>query len=178
MGVFATYCQLCGLPLQHDHYVREAGGSMLKIYRGSSGGSEHIWAPGEEVFKFGPEHAWLEDTVGLPLDDGPLLRGRVEDGDLIDAKTGVESFVADGIEEHIAFHARCWEMMGSPKTAEEAIRGIETPGWSIVEPYQAQLFAFSKFRDDGHGALLADPAGSSESRDRIAGIIEKARADT
>jgi hypothetical protein len=171
MGVFGTYCQLCGLPVQHDHYVGQPDG-MLRIYRGSSAGGGHEWTPGDDVFAFTDGHAWLRDAVALPFDAGEILRGSVEDGVLVDAKSGTDAFVGDGMDDAAAFHAFCWELMGAPPIADDAFAGAETPGVAQVAPYQQQLFEFQRFRDDGHGELLNDPRSSAASRARIQGILD------
>ncbi|MGC4121892.1 MAG: hypothetical protein QM765_46390 [Myxococcales bacterium] len=182
MGVFATLCQLCGLPVQHDHYVPSASGT-LRIYRGAAPGGGHDWTvEGRQPFAFQPEHAWLMDAVGVPFESGEVVRGSVTDGRL--APTGSTSeaggiFVGDGKEEALALHHACWELMGKPATAAQAITGRGTYGWAMVEPYQEQLFEFGEVVQDGQGALLVDPRGDSAearaSRARIEKTIEVAR---
>lgn len=76
------------------------------------------------------------------------------------------------MDDAVAFHTFCWELMGAPPIADDAFAGAETPGHAQVAPYQHQLFQFQRFRDDGHGELLNDPRSSTTSRARIQGIID------
>lgn len=175
MGVLATFCQLCALPTQHDHYVPTAGG-MLKIYRGLEPGGGHTWEAGERPFVFGPQHAWLKDAVALSLlGEAKRFRGPVEDGGLADTTTGENVFVANGDEEALVFHARCWELMGEPRSAGDAPRGPGTFEWSLLSVYQEQLFEFAELAQDGRGWMLADPATDERSRARIASCLEAAK---
>jgi hypothetical protein len=63
VGVLSTYCQICGLPVQHDHYVALENEGYFRIWRGD--GDDGC----EPAVTFGPEHAWLRLAVGLRLDD-------------------------------------------------------------------------------------------------------------
>src|SRR4051812_1988922 len=107
MGVFSTYCQICGLPVQHDHYVAADG--IFYIWRGDGDyGSE-------PAFAFGPEHAWLRDAVGLRLDDTDpdvIIEGLVHDG--VFADYGSDGFVMDGVDDRAALHRACWVLAGQP----------------------------------------------------------------
>lgn len=175
MGVHGTYCQLCGLPTQHDHYVPTESG-MLKIYRGSSVNGGHRWDPGEVPFAFGPEHAWLKDAVVLPWDDERVLRGPIEDGAIEDGQ-GESVLVFDGGEDGLAFHHACWELQGSPSSTDPAVRANHTHGWALVESYQEQLFDFAGLAADGKAWMLADPASDGRSRRRIEAILAIARVE-
>lgn len=168
MGVHGTFCQLCGLPAQHDHYVPTASG-MLKIYRGSSENGGHRWEPGERPFPFGPEHAWLKDAVALPWDEERVLRGAIEDGALEDV------LVFDGGEDGLAFHHACWELQGSPGSTGPAVRANGSHAWALVEPYQEQLFDLQGLADDGKAWMLADPRTDVRSRARIEAMLSLAR---
>ncbi len=186
MGVHATFCQLCALPTQHDHYVPSVGGG-LRIYRGRSGSAPsesgrtenggHDWADEpEKPFPFGPQHAWLKEAVGLDLGGGDaIFRGPVEDGGLDDVESGESIFVWDGNDDALVFHERCWALMGSPKTAEQALRGGGTLEWSLLERYHEQLFEFRELEADGKAWMLADPATDARSKARIVSLIEARR---
>jgi hypothetical protein len=176
MGVHATFCQLCGLPTQHDHYV-EARGGGFNIYRGSMENGGHDWAAQvHQPFAFGPEHAWLRDAVGLLRDDEAVVRGTVEDGGLLDPKTEEEIFVSDGDEDALVFHHFCWDLMGCPVNPEHAARGTSQLGWAQLAPYQEQLFEFAAYATEGKAEWLKDPKRNPASRDRIAAALENARA--
>ena len=172
MGVHGTFCQLCGLPTQHDHYVPTASG-MLKIYRGSSENGGHRWEADERPFPFGPEHAWLKDAVVLPWDEERVIRGPIEDGSIDDG----EVFVGDGGEDGLALHHACWELQGSPTSTGPAVRANQTHGWALVEAYQEQLFDVQSLADDGKAWMLADPRTDVRSRARVEAILAIARHD-
>lgn len=174
MGVSATYCQLCGLPVQHDHYVPEAGGGMLKIYRGGEPGGGHEWAPGETPFGFGPQHAWLLDAVVLGVGDGPL-HGRITDGGL-ETDDGDEEYVGDGADDGLVFHRACWERLGQPQDWDSAPTARGTHAFAQVEPYQEQLFEFAELAADGKAWMLEDPGTSARSAERLAALVRVARA--
>jgi hypothetical protein len=173
VGVHGTWCQLCGLPTQHDHYVHTSTG-MLKIYRGSSVNGGHRWDPGERPFPFGPDHAWLKEAVVLPWDDDRVLRGPIEDGAIEDGD-GESVLVFDGGEDGLAFHRFCWELQGSPPSTDPAVRANHTHGWALVESYQEQLFDFDGLAADGKAWMLADPEKDDRSRRRIEAILAVAR---
>lgn len=166
MGVHGTFCQLCGMPTQHDHYVPTASG-MLKIYRGSAGpGGGHEWEAGEKPFQFGPQHAWLKDAVVLPWDEERVIRGAIEDGEL----EGV--FVFDGGDDGLAFHHACWELEGSPASTKPAFRSNGTHAWALVEAYQEQLFDLFMLTADGKGWMLEEPKPGTRSRERIDAMLK------
>src|SRR6185436_3778768 len=173
MGVHGTFCQLCGLPTQHDHYVPTSSG-LLKIYRGSAEGGGQRWESGERPFPFGPEHEWLKDAVVLPWDDPRVLRGPIEDGAIEDA-AGESVLVFEGGEEGLAFHHACWELQGSPPATGPAFRANHTHGWALVEGYHGQLFEFEELAADGKAWMLADPRNDARSRRRIEAMLEIAR---
>ncbi|MFT3706394.1 MAG: hypothetical protein QM817_01880 [Archangium sp.] len=171
----ATFCQLCGLPTQHDHYVAAHGGGF-NIYRGSMENGGHDWAAQpNQPFPFTPSHAWLRDAVGLLRDEERVVRGTVEDGGLVDPKTEDEIFVSDGDEDALVFHHWCWELMGCPVNPEHAARGTSQLGWAQLAPYQEQLFEFADYAREGKGELLNDPRTSTASRERITAALEDAR---
>ena len=59
MGVMASYCQLCGMPVQHDHYVPTDREDSWMIYRSS--GAHGV----KPAVAFGPQHEWLTRGVGV-----------------------------------------------------------------------------------------------------------------
>src|SRR6185295_9114540 len=174
MGVIGTFCQLCGMPVQHDHYVPTRSG-MLKIYRGSSPDGGHRWEADERPFPFGPQHAWLKDAVVLPWDSDKILRGAVEDG-VIDAD-GDSCMVWEGGDEGLAFHQRCWELQGSPKSTEPAVGASETHPWALVDGYHEQLFEFAELEADGKAWMLNDPATDTRNRERILAMTNAGRKE-
>src|SRR5882672_12459852 len=133
LGVHGTFCQLCGLPTQHDHYVPTASG-MLKIYRGSAESGGQTWEADEHPFPFGPQQAWLKEAVVLPWEDDRILRGPIEDG-AIEDPDGESVLVFEGGEDGLAFHQVCWELQGSPASTEAALRANHSHGWALVEAY-------------------------------------------
>lgn len=177
MGVHATFCQLCGLPVQHDHYVQSHGG-RLAIYRGSMENGGHDWArePNQPFAFRSKDHAWLRDAVGLMRDEAEVVRGTVEDGGLTDTKSEDEIFVSEGSEEDaLVLHHFCWELMGNPVDPETALIGTGQLGWAQLAPYQEQLFEFAAFAREGKTEWLKDPKSSAVSRARIDTILENAR---
>lgn len=163
MGVIGTFCQLCALPTQHDHYVRTPGDQMMEIYRGGQnvGVDRH--------FRFGAEHEWLTDAVGIRAEGAPS-RGAASDGMIGDL------FVAEGAEDGVALHAFCYTLMGEPKSRTEVVRTQGTHRWALVEPYQQQLFEFHFLREQGLAWMLADPRNDSRSRQRIEALLAAARS--
>src|SRR6188472_4218765 len=98
MGVMATFCQLCGLPTQHNHYVQAARGIIpgpppLKIYRDPR---SHSWEPGERPFQFTEQHEWLCDAVAIMHDEDRVLRGKISDGGMAPVGGGEEEWLGDG----------------------------------------------------------------------------------
>ncbi len=176
MGVIGTNCQLCGVAVQHDHYVPSKRAGMLKIYRGSSPTGGHAWESDEDRFVFGPEHEWLTDLVAPPYREGdPVLRGHVEDGEV------AGRFVAYGNgEDGQAMHSYCWRALGTPPVALREPLASGFHEWSLVAPYQHQLFAFRELRADGKAWWLVDPAGDSadarRNAARIGALAAQARA--
>ncbi|MBX3260265.1 MAG: DUF695 domain-containing protein [Labilithrix sp.] len=169
MAVIGTVCALCALPVQHDHYVPES----TWIYRGSS--------PREELTSiFTPEHAWLEDAVGLRrAGSGPArLRGRVEDGRLTDRDSGHRGSVVDS-DEYEPFHEACWRAMGAPEAWTDAVVGAGIHQNAILEAYCGQLFELPQLVADGKGWMLVDPHGASpeaaRSRARVEDLLAAAR---
>ena len=171
MAVIGTNCALCALPVQHDHHVPEPSW----IYRGSGPSDE----PGPS-FDITPEHAWLEDAVGLRrAGNGPgRVRGRVEDGYLTDRESGHRGSVVDS-EEYVPFHEACWRAMGDPELASDAAVGDGIFQTAVLETYHGQLFELPQLVADGKGWMLLDPDGSSpearRSRERIDDLVGAAR---
>jgi hypothetical protein len=78
MGVSGTNCALCGIAVEHLHYVRTEVPNFFKIYRDEGCG----FTP---AFPFGAEHAWLRRAVVVPEREGDKIRfGTVSDGWLRD----------------------------------------------------------------------------------------------
>lgn len=153
MGVMATYCQICGIPVHQDHYVPMGG--MLGIFRG--GGDD----PVASAIAFGPEHAWLKDAVGLALNDGEtpvIIEGEVHDGGF--ETDDDDGLVMEGIEDRVALHRACWEIAGKPEGWEELEGSITLP--EVVERYREQLFEFKRFVADGQGWMLVSPGGKTD----------------
>lgn len=173
MGVHATFCQLCGLPVQHDHYVPSRSGG-LNIYRASMANGGHDWsAEPQQPFPFTSAHAWLRDAVGLRRFDGDgVVRGPVEDGGLGDV------YVGDGNEDALVFHHFCWELMGQPTDANVALRGAGQLGFEQLYSYQEQLFDFHRYAANGKSEWLLDPTTNARSRARIERILDNARRVT
>ena len=171
MAVFATFCQICSLPVNHDHYVRSPGSEFMKIYRRAQPAA---WGSEERVFAFTPEHAWLADCVGVSTRASGVLRGGVTDGELVDSRTQAKGFLADGVEDYLALHGRCWTMMGEPQRFEDCaiVRGQH--GLALIGPYQQQLFEFQRLCDSGKAWMLADPIGADAAAVRNRHRIERA----
>jgi hypothetical protein len=169
MGVVGTWCQVCGIPVQHDHYVELEG--MLGIYR----------EPGRlaPAVPFGPEHAWLLRAVALRLqaaDDAgaAAVLGVIHDGVIAphDGSRCSDRFVWDGRDERAALHEACWELAGRPGDAS-ALDGLRPD--DRLAPYQEQLFEFAALIADGHGFMLVDPRADTDdgrrNRARIDAIL-------
>ncbi|MBA3455559.1 MAG: hypothetical protein H0T42_20870, partial [Deltaproteobacteria bacterium] len=170
MGVHGTYCQLCGLPMNHDHYVQQRGGYGFKIYRGPD---SHEWEDDEHPFSFTPEHAWLErgSAVSLDPETPPVVHGAVSDGTIEDVGTGTRLLVLAGDEDGRAYHTSCWRELGEPAQIDDAPTAAGTLAYAVLAPYQQQLFAFDQLARDGMSWMLADPdaatADGQRSRARI-----------
>ena len=172
MAVFATYCQACGLPVQHDHYVPAEG--YFHIWRGD-GGDE--CGP---IVAFGAEHAWLREALGLRIDGDALLvptvSGVVHDGGLehpAGPLFGADLGDGEG-DERMALHAACWRLAGEPDSWEPLAGLRELPEGE--QRYRQQLFDFEAFVADGHGWMLVDPesdaADGLRNRQRILALID------
>jgi len=171
MGVTATFCQICGLPVQWNHYVDLDG--MFGIWRGKP-------TDFEPAVKFGPEHEWLKKAVGLCLRVGMeprLIEGEVQDGSFEDenGESIDDGFVWDGLDDRAALHRACYEMAGSPESWEALDERVSPR--PELEEYQQQLFEFEKFVADGHGWMLVDPKldtpDGNRSRERIKKLLRE-----
>ncbi|MEQ1508412.1 MAG: hypothetical protein ABMB14_39645, partial [Myxococcota bacterium] len=153
MGVLGTNCQICGLPVQHDHYV-PTDGWMLGIWRGP--GTTHC----ASAVAFGPEHDWLLDAVALRLGDRgepAVVEGRVQDGVIrgLDGGSLPDGFVCDGVDERAAVHRACWRIAGAPASwAALAPRVVAGADDVDLAPYCGQLFELAALVEDGHGWML------------------------
>ena len=173
MGVMSTYCQVCGLPVQQDHYVPAELGGYFHIWRGD--GEDEVGP----IVAFGPEHAWLRAAVALRYDDSALLMatvaGIVHDGYLESPGGGLfDSDLMDGAgDDRVALHEACWRLAGEPTSWEPLAHLVELP--KEEERYRQQLFDFEAFVADEHGWMLVDPSdGSAEgarSRERILALV-------
>ncbi len=178
MGVTGTFCQLCALPVQHDHYV-PANGGYLNIYRGGTEGGGRDWsAETHKPFPFDERHRWLEDAVSVNRFSTGTKRGRVEDGHLRSSPDDDDpAFVWNGGDEDgFVFHHWCWEAIGKPERGEDTIRAAGLLPYSFVAIYHGQLFELRELATDGKGWMTEDPRTSARSRERIEGLIELAKA--
>lgn len=164
MGVFATYCMVCGLPVQHDHYVATDRENFWAIYRSDNHPPGH--------FTFGPEHDWLLEGVAISIEDGPHF-GSCSDGCLT-AEHGKEYYVGSDYEDYMALHRYCWEAAGEPRDYNLIYHYKYSFERSFLKRYQEQLFAFAECCEQGDGWLLIDPRSSAgkRNRDRIQDIIK------
>lgn len=167
MAVIGTYCEICGLPVQLDHYVPRPDGGLW-IWRDD--GSDVC----DPAIAFGAEHAWLSRAVALRWDETPpvpVIEGTVHDGYLENA-FGVGAGVFPGVDDRGAAHHACWQLAGRP-ASYQSLSHLQPP--AVLEKYQQQLFDFQAFADDGHSWMLADPdAGTpdgSRSRQRIMDLL-------
>lgn len=171
MGVMASYCQLCGLPVQHDHYVATDRPDSWHIYRSSD---PRDCTP---VVPFGPEHEWLTQGVGVSHyeEEDPVM-GAVEDGHLED-ESGEPHFVCRGDEDLALLHRACWEMAGSPRCFQSIGGAPRLHHWVLLSRYHEQLFEFEQLVKDGRGAWLVDPnlPAGAENRQRIEAWLAEAR---
>ena len=162
MGVMGSYCIVCGMPTQHDHYVPNESGGYLDIYR--------AYNRPPNAFPFGPEHDWLLAAVALASSSGePPLFGTVEDGTLTASDADEYRFVADGrdyCDDYAVLHQRCWELAGKPPLAEALLHLQLTFEATLVNLYQQQLFDFAGLSADGKGWMLLDPLSEAGARNR------------
>lgn len=171
MGVMASYCQLCGLPVQHDHYVATDRPDSWNIYRSSE---PNFTRP---ALAFGPEHQWLTVAVGLnPYEEADPVFGKVEDGHLED-ESGEPHFVAHGSDDLAVLHRACWEIAGKPRSLESLACATRLHAWVLMSRYQEQLFEFEQLLKDGRASWLVDPdlPAGAENRQRIESWLAEAR---
>jgi len=176
MAVFATYCQVCGLPVQQDHYVPAEVGDYFHIWRGD--GDDAC----DPIVAFGAEHAWLRDALGLRIDGNALLMptvsGIVHDGDL-ESQAGrlFGANLLDGEgDDRMALHAACWRLAGEPASWGPLAHLRDLP--EAEDCYRQQLFDFESFVGDGHGWMLVDPQSEApdglRNQRRILALIKAA----
>ena len=156
MGVRATYCAICGLPVQHDHYVASERENFLAIYRTDNRPDGH--------FPFMPGHDWLLRGVAVSPDDGPYY-GSCCDGGLM-AEDGTEYYVGQDSDEYTAMHVYCWQAAGKPLDYNAMAHYKQAPGNALVAPYQEQLFEFARCVEEGNDWLLLDPSLPSGARNK------------
>jgi len=173
MGVHGTFCQLCALPVNHDHYIPTPGG-MLRIYRGGTSDPPQTWNDAEQPFPFTPDHDWLRRAVGIEHGTNKILRGEVSDGNLTDDASGDTTMPFEGDDDARTYHAYCYEALGSP-TDSRALTARGTHAFALLAPYHEQLFELQLLADDDKAWMLADPATSPRSRDRIAAAVGEAK---
>ena len=169
MGVMASYCQLCGLPVQHDHYVATERPDSWNIYRSSEPSFTRPALP------FGPEHGWMTEAVGQdPYEDSDPVFGK--DGHLED-ESGEPHFVCHGLEDRAVLHKACWEMAGQPRSFQTLAAAPRLHDWVLMSRYQEQLFEFEQLVKDGRAAWLIAPnlPAGAENRQRIEALLAEAR---
>lgn len=164
MGVHATYCPICGLPVQHDHYVATEQEDMWEIYREDNKPQGH--------FPFGPEHHWLKRGVAVSPEEGPFL-GHCEDGALI-SDDGEEYYVGRDHEDYTAMHAYCWHAAGQPVDYNAMYHYKYVFDTTFLDKYRGQLFEFSKCVASGDDWLLIDPTlpEGARNKERIDAILK------
>lgn len=173
MAVFATFCQICGLPVQQDHYVPTEIADHYRIWRGD--GDDAC----DPIITFGPEHAWLRDALGLRTDPErtdltPTIAGLVHDGGLEIPGDLYAAFLMEGEgDNRMALHAACWRLAGEPTSWQPLAHLRDLPPGE--ERYRQQLFDFEPFVADGHGWMLVDPESDGpdglRNRARIVALI-------
>jgi hypothetical protein len=176
MSVYATACELCCLPVQHDHWVWGVSGPYTlppriewKLYRGPESGG---WAPTERPFRFAPEHAWLRDAVAFDKSSGEIVRGVVHDGVLTAADGSGSGVIGEIVGEVVPYHHFCFETWRDAGLAPPRTRTSYESSWLL--PYYAQLFEFGELCQDGYGWMLEDPRESGTSRARIEARLQLA----
>ena len=145
MSVMGTTCQICGMPVQHDHYIAASG--MSGIYRGASGETQPL-------FVFGREHDWLRKALALRLSDDEkpqIMEGEVHDGTL--ESRNQSCMVMKGVDERAAVHRVCWELAG--KREWKFLKNVHPA--EDLKPYMHQLFDFNALQADQKGWMLVDP---------------------
>lgn len=168
MAVIGTYCQICGLPVQHTHYVPTGDPNFLEIYSNAADSSQV-----EPVLKFGPQNEWLRAGVTLPLSKDPSQpphHGNFSEGTL---ELGKEVyFVGNGLSDLAALHEACWSLAGKPSELDPIRHLRYSHAWATISRYHEQLFDFQSFVDDQKAWMLEDPVSSAKSKKRIQDIIE------
>jgi len=147
MAVVGTRCQICALPVNHDHLVKLKG--AFGIYRGEA---DEIYKP---AFPFGPEHEWLKDSVALRVHERQnpaLAEGQIHDG-WINADVE-DSNVYDGRDERAALHRVCWELAGKPGIW---VLKDDPPLTNLLKLHWKQLFDFAGFGKSPEAWMLHDP---------------------
>ncbi|MBR7834461.1 hypothetical protein KDL01_14395 [Actinospica durhamensis] len=170
MAVIGTYCEICGLPVQLDHYVPMPGGGFW-IWR------EDDTRSCDPVIEPGPELAWLSHAVALPWDSPepwggnvlphPVVEGRVQDG-CLESADGESVGVFPDIDDHGAAHHACWHLAGRPDSWR-SLPDLTPP--IALQKYQQQLFEFQALIDDGHAWMLTDPHADTPDGKRSRGRI-------
>jgi hypothetical protein len=156
MGVHATFCAICGLPVQHDHYVATEKQDMWAIYRSDNRPQGH--------FPFLPEHDWLLRGVAINTEEGPFF-GTCEDGALID-EDGESYYVGRDNEDYTALHAYCWRAAGQPTDYDQMSHYQYAYDRTFLSKYQEQLFDFFQCARNDDGWLLLDPEHPDGARNK------------
>ena len=171
MGVMGTYCMICGVAVQHDHYVDTDRPNVYEIYRNKPYNTR-------SAFDFGPEHEWLKRGVALPEqpEDPEPVKGEIEDGAL-NGDDDEPYFVMDGVDDYGAVHEACWELAGRPAGYENLRHLRWLHGVTLLTQYQEQLFDFPGVERDHKTWLLADPAArqmeGGRNRARIQALLKE-----
>ncbi len=164
MATIGTYCQICALPLQHDHYVPTEASGFFGVY--SSGDTKNNEF--EPLFQFGSSHSWLLAAVALPGEGNPKepAKGRVDSGG-IEGADGEVYFVGDGLDEYAAVHEKCWELSGRPSSFDSIKHLRYMHGWAALKKYHGQLFELKMFLEDEKAWMLEEPQSGNASYKRI-----------
>lgn len=157
MGVFGSFCQICGMPLQHNCYVRDPNDARLaRIYRGPE--SQGMDPP---PFLDPVAHAWLLHVVALrtsPSEEPQVYttRAGVQDGDLTleDGQT-VDVELGDG--DRFGLHDCCWRLAGCVER-DVLVHIANGEAWKDIQAkFHAQLFDFERLVEEGCAWMLACP---------------------
>jgi len=161
----ATYCAVCGAPVNHDHYIEE----------------------NQEEFPFENGYQWLTQVVGLGIRSA--THGIVDDNEFIDQRRKKRA-VGDGLnsdgENIITVHKNCWELAGKPSSLKAIpthyFRNVNEPDeygaiwshpWEQISKYMNQLFDFHQLIKDNMLWMIEDPISDkgTPNKERILMIL-------